>query len=270
MNYEDTVLILDLDGTLLSLDEDRNSYISTKNLEAIDAFVKGGGTFSIATGRSYERTIDLVKELPLNFPLSMVNGAMSVHEEDFNQRLRHIPLRASFVDKLIAFFKAHQDSALILVDEHRVYGIDGNIKAVSHFGYEWEIIDVNGLPEGDIYKVGFMVDSKDTEAFYNQLKPLFEGENVTVIKAMRGYIELFSETATKGDAVRDLMQERNIEAKTFICAGDQMNDFSMLKKADYGLVPSNGNPKLKKEFIPLNTHHNDSIMPEILSFIKKI
>ena len=115
-----------------------------------------------------------------------------------------------------------------------------------------------------------MIDQDDKDHFYDRLEPLLNDEDVTIIKAMRGYIEVFSRTATKGDAVRDLMAERKIASKTLICVGDQLNDLSMLERADYGLVPSNGNPKLKKAFIPLHTHHNESIMPEVLDFIEKI
>lgn len=266
MDYKDTVLILDLDGTLLSLDEQK-VFITDENINALNTYVKKGGTFSIATGRSRFNTLPELKDLPINFPISIINGAISLNHKDYNDTLRSIPLNRPLYDKLLAFFEDYQKLGLVLVNENQVYGVDGLIEAKSTFGFQWEKLTVKTIPKGPIYKVGFVTERKDTEHVYEQLTPLFENEDVKVIKALRGYIELFSNEATKGKAVRYLMEDYNIQNKTLICAGDQLNDLSMLETADVSLVPKNGNDYLRKHFQTLKRNHNESIVPEILSII---
>ena len=48
--YENTLIISDLDGTLIP----RGGVISEENKEALQRFVAGGGRFAIATGRTPE------------------------------------------------------------------------------------------------------------------------------------------------------------------------------------------------------------------------
>ncbi|HAQ55147.1 MAG TPA: haloacid dehalogenase, partial [Anaerovibrio sp.] len=70
--YTGKMIISDLDGTLIP----RGGVISPENKAAIEEFVKGGGSFAIATGRTPEAAAGYVKGLPINAPSVFFNGAM--------------------------------------------------------------------------------------------------------------------------------------------------------------------------------------------------
>ena len=57
-------LFSDMDGTLLSDDKK----VSQENLAAIRRFVKAGGRFSVATGRSEVIAAPFLFDIPLNLP----------------------------------------------------------------------------------------------------------------------------------------------------------------------------------------------------------
>ena len=60
-----------MDGTLLSDDKK----VSQENLAAIRLFVKAGGRFSVATGRSEVIAAPFLSDIPLNLPAIVYNGA---------------------------------------------------------------------------------------------------------------------------------------------------------------------------------------------------
>jgi HAD superfamily hydrolase (TIGR01484 family) len=70
--FDGYLLVSDLDGTLLN----RASRVPASNARAISYFVKNGGKFSIATGRTELTCLPLVKKLPINAPLILYNGSL--------------------------------------------------------------------------------------------------------------------------------------------------------------------------------------------------
>lgn len=61
-------LFSDMDGTLLSDDKK----VSQENLTAIRLFVKAGGRFSVATGRSEVIACPFLSDIPLNLPAIVI------------------------------------------------------------------------------------------------------------------------------------------------------------------------------------------------------
>ena len=64
-------LYCDLDGTLF--DDDKN--VSAENRAAIETFVREGGRFGVATGRAPSIIGAIERELPVNAPCILLNGA---------------------------------------------------------------------------------------------------------------------------------------------------------------------------------------------------
>ena len=70
-SLENTMLITDLDGTLLPASKE----ISVADAAAISQFRAKGGKFAIATGRTLQAAQRYLKKLQPNIPVILFNGA---------------------------------------------------------------------------------------------------------------------------------------------------------------------------------------------------
>ena len=69
--FDGYYLYCDLDGTLF--DDDKR--VSLENRQAIERFVKEGGKFGVATGRAPSIIGTIERDLPVNAPCILLNGA---------------------------------------------------------------------------------------------------------------------------------------------------------------------------------------------------
>ena len=69
--FSDVLLTVDFDRTMTGPD----SKIPQRNLEAVDFFMKNGGTFTINTGRSVSSFKKHLGKVPVNAPVLMYNGS---------------------------------------------------------------------------------------------------------------------------------------------------------------------------------------------------
>ena len=69
MKYK--MIISDVDGTLL----DENHQIPEENKNAIKRYIESGGLFSLATGRTEKSAVSIQRELSINIPVILYNGA---------------------------------------------------------------------------------------------------------------------------------------------------------------------------------------------------
>ena len=115
-----TLYISDLDGTLL----DSNSIVTSHSIENINHLLQKGMLFTIATARTPATVVPLLKQLQLDLPVVLMNGAVL-----YDIRNKHYIQTNGFTD----------DSALryISVLENRdlipfVYRIENNKLQVFH------------------------------------------------------------------------------------------------------------------------------------------
>ena len=67
-----TLYISDLDGTLL----DSNSIVTSHSIENINLLLQKGMLFTIATARTPATVVPLLKQLQLDLPVVLMNGAV--------------------------------------------------------------------------------------------------------------------------------------------------------------------------------------------------
>ena len=88
------LLVSDLDGTFLSHERnEKGSFVSDANMEAMKRFREAGGTFVTASGRHHEYSYSLMEELGFEFDMIGTNGATLIHNNhliEHNNPQRHI------------------------------------------------------------------------------------------------------------------------------------------------------------------------------------
>ena len=269
MDFKNVILVMDLDGTLLSGVGD-TSYLRKENEALIKAFIKAGGTFSIATGRSTKNGYKDVKHLPLNFPLHLINGALTLDHNDFKTTIEAHYLDQGFYQDAVSYFNEDKAISVVVINEEGVYDLshDGVIK--SDHGFSYDPVKQEDIPKNDIYKVAFIADKAHCDYLETKLANFSNASDVDFVRSLPRYLETLNQKANKGYAIRASMKRLNLSYKTLVCVGDQMNDETMLKTADLALVPSNADERLKTAYQTLSKSHNDIILEEILDVIKAL
>lgn len=111
----------------------------------------------------------------------------------------------------------------------------------------------------DIEEIQLFLFSHDSSDKVLEILKGYKG--ITAVAAPK-YIEIFSENATKGNAVAALCAHLGIRTDQVACIGDGENDLSMFEKCGMTFAMANGIPKLKNaadHIVPSNNKHGVAV-----------
>lgn len=265
VNINSTLLVSDLDGTLLNSSQN----ISLENKEAIARFQAEGGKFTIATGRMKEAALPYAKELNVNIPIILYNGAV-VYDHINNKNIYFKTLNnprelLSIIHPLIKT----NNLGLMMYDESNVYALNRN-NIVENYE-EKEKIKCNNFSH-DVFKnsiLKFLFISNDI-TLLESIKKKIQLSNYPceLIYSETNYLEVIPADTSKGIALSNLIINKGWESMSKICVGDNYNDLSLLIAADYAFYVENAVEEIKrKEFKTCNHHEQHAIKDIIDSFI---
>ncbi|NCB63836.1 MAG: HAD family phosphatase [Clostridia bacterium] len=237
------LLISDMDHTLL---DDRPG-VSRENLDAIARHVEGGGLFTVATGRAPAAIRVFPEILPyLNLPCVTGNGGQVCDiMTDHVYYRRTLPDGAEFVlyDLLERF---------PLVGVVSYYGLEG-FDDLRHNDYITDLIRREGRPprvcapeESPLpwNKLLLSMEHGYLEEIDAYLKPRLAGIARTVFSE-ECFLEILPLGATKGSALKYILDMYGIEPQEVVAVGDALNDLEMIQLAGIGAAVSNACPELK-------------------------
>lgn len=257
--YKGYMIITDLDGTLLS-DE---KTVAEEDSEAIIEFTRGGGTFAIATGRSFDAGMRYINLLGVTAPCILFNGGMiydSASHKILAEEHLHPDAKQILIDMLDAFPKA---AAEVLVGK-KIYIVRSNEYELEHMrllGVDYEECSIDEVPDGWI-KILFATNSEMIVDMQN-----FTAERgydtVDFVPSSDHYYEMLPKNVSKGSALKKIREiVGNIK---IIAAGDYNNDIEMLSEADISVAVGNAQPEVKNSSdIVLESTNNDGIVKEII------
>ena len=241
-NFKGYLLASDLDGTLLCTDRS----ISTENLDAIQAFKDRGGLFTIATGRSIASSRKFVKELPINAPLILFNGAMIYDFRTCEILSEHkLPKEAAaLLSEVMGKFS--QLSAEIY-NSDRNFVINENSHMTEHLKIEFgdpTYATINELPD-EYLKIMF-VDSPEN---IDRVQEYIESKNINgfdFVRSTANYYEVLAKNVNKGSALIELCEIVGIDKQKSMAIGDYLNDYEMVEAAGISAVPENAHEHMKE------------------------
>lgn len=269
MDYSNVLLIMDMDGTLLSSTGEM-AYLTDENRDLIEYFILKGGTFSVASGRNMQNAFSALNLLQVNFPYTLINGALTVRQ-DSKATIETKEVPDDFLKQALSFYKSHEkDIAFVIADENKMYGMNKNENMSLNHGFHWKIISDDEVKDIRPLKLAFAFDENLADEIYNGLMNLKSSGQVKLIQSSPYFIEIVAKDASKGQAIRDNIDYMQMSDKTLVCIGDYLNDESMLDIADYAYVVSDAHPLLKEKFNVLKSNHDGYIMDEVLKIIDKI
>jgi len=225
----------DVDGTLVG-----DGQIAPVVVDTAREFTSRGHLFGLATGRHKFSLGQLREQLPINGPCIILAGA-AVYDPQTDTCSHMIPLDDEIKEILeqimekypedlaIQVFTTRTQFNLRLNDFMRQYGIREEVNKPD--------APVSALQGEQILKVGFT--HEDTSVLEKCAAEYFsDASRYEWHYSYRISIEVCHPTASKGNALRNLLASGDVQADIIAVAGDSGNDLSMFPCADVRFAPA--------------------------------
>lgn len=235
-------LALDLDGTLLSPDEQ----VSPRNLAALRAAAEAGYHVIIASARWYQLAARVAREVPGSRVVIACSGA-EVRRLSDGHDLLDLRLPAAFCDDLYDLCDEERCVATFVYSEQIVVKMDG---VPDRALLAPEMVAVERLDERghEPPRIALIQGSKATERILAELEPRWV-EAVRFVNSIssRGkpILTLTAAGADKGTALAVACAELDLHTDEVIAFGDAENDIEMFRVAGAAVAMGQANDHVK-------------------------
>lgn len=238
----------DLDGTLLNADHE----ISENNRQTIEKMKGKNIPFVIATGRIYPSAAEFSKALGLKTPIISCNGAV-IKDPIKDEILFHYPVAKAAVYKMIEiahrhdiYFHFYTMDTVFAERNERLIKMYQAWKAKSP---EYSLVktaivdDLTAIVEDHtVYKLGLYTDEPLAE---DALKEMLEIGGLTSCYSLSTLVDVFSEEASKGQAIKDVAGLYGMDLSEVMALGDNENDIPMLEMAGLSVAMADAKDHVK-------------------------
>lgn len=246
--FSDILLTVDFDRTMTGPD----SKIPQRNLDAVDFFMKNGGTFTINTGRSVSSFKKHLGKVSVNAPILMYNGSarwvngiltdLKLLDLDLWDTVKTVRTEFPNMNLEIQGVEFHDlvepEPAYVAFYDALKWGYRV-VKPGDDLGPFLKFA-LAGSPRKMGVATLFESTQEELAAFdaaENRIKALW-GDRVEVYRAASRIIDVHAKGVSKIAAARQLQQE--LGKKILVCVGDAENDIPMLEGADFAFCPADG------------------------------
>lgn len=265
------IFFSDLDGTLLN-DEKK---ITPATRELLEKWSLAGHKLVLCSGRPLHSVKSVKEELSLNYPgmyLIGYNGGniWDCEKEEMIYR-KNITLEdVDYIDRLAKKCGIHCHT---YTDDFII-----SPNASTELDYYCRVITMPckisspltaALSEAPCKCIAVeLSDSAKLEAFRQALLPYAEGK-LQLVYSSPFYLEIFSHSAGKGEAVKALCSLLKLPLTHTVAAGDQANDISMLKTVHTGIAMINGTEEVHNaaDIITSFDNNHDGLVPILKNLI---
>ncbi len=262
---ENTIIVSDLDGTLLPSDKKPLE----RDLAAIRAFEQAGGRFVIATGRTIQAAERYQTMLGLETPMIVYNGA-AIYDKQQDKVLFSESLPSEAPAMTQAIMEAWPETGVEVLRAENAYVVRNNEQERLHIelcGVSPCYCSLEDVPEGSWLKVLFAAPSEEIPALAADIAAMGY-ENVDFIRSAGIFYEMLPKNVTKGSALTAYRKLPGMEDVTFVAVGDYDNDLAMLQAADFSAAPANALPEVKAAAdLVLERTCEEGAMEELISRI---
>lgn len=262
-DYNKYLLISDLDGTLIN----SQHFISQENLDAISHFMKYGGSFAVATGRTKDNIRPYVRNLVLNGPCILYNGGgiYSFQEERF---LETEFLDRNAVENYISYCINNCKNMVVeIFTPEMMYIITPDHIVDPYVKNEKQVFSRTTLD--DVMKMDWIkVLLYDSPESLQKAQLVFEefnlSDKVDSFFSQIFYLELIKKNVSKGSALQRLKNSHLYRDKKIIAVGDYDNDIEMIRLADVGIAVGNARECVKDAADIVTVSNDENAMREII------
>lgn len=236
------LLVSDVDGTLVT----NKGIIPERNIRAIERFVKKGGQFTFATGRSVMGTLKFAAQVPVNTPIITYNGGC-IYDIEKQTTLWNTFLGPSAFDIIRAVQSLFPDVGIEVYSSQHVYAVNRNKYTKAHISFgnltEYEKA-ADDIPE-NLNKILFSGDSDRLVEVSAHLEKRGHSGCAYVFSAPI-YFEVLPDSVSKGSTVKILADMLSIPYDRIFGIGDYYNDLEFLQTSALSAVPADAPEDIKK------------------------
>lgn len=267
MDLNEVIFITDLDGTLLTDEKE----ILPQDMAAIEHFRKGGGKFTIATGRGYAMARSIAEKLKLDMPAVIFNGA-AIYDFAKSEMLWHCSICSHAVEYVKMLMENIPDIGIEILREKEIYVPAMNDTVKAHVALENLTpieCELSEVPQNGWLKVLVAYPAEDIDKVIE-----FAQENCTEcvnwVHSAPCYYEMLPEGISKGAGFEKLLEITDNEDRITFAAGDYGNDYDMVKIADFGIAVANAQQAVKNTAQLVVCDNNSGAMCEVISYIENM
>ncbi|RLA71675.1 MAG: haloacid dehalogenase [Epsilonproteobacteria bacterium] len=258
------IYITDLDHTFLRNDLSISDY--TKN---IWNSYRANSILSIATARTYKKTAQFLKDIHVNAPMILLDGALiaTMERKIIDTKFINAEVADTIIDEggkfgIYPFVLALADKNLneaflysTILNEHQKevltrYANDDNLQ---------ECRDIRAMD--DNFKIVYMGEEKLLRKLSLHLEEIF-GDSLKYILAPEAYIGCYFLTilhkdADKSHGIQSVSEYSSFDLSKLTVFGDNYNDLGMFELAGTSVAMANAQIKVKSEADIILPHTND-------------
>lgn len=245
--FDNVIIVSDIDGTFL----DSKGKLVPRNLEAVDYFKRGGGHFTVATGREAFLVPPAIPDIAsiVNAPIIGCNGAyLYDYAEDKYVCEVFLDDEAAFdLVKRVEEKFGDDETVGIRVSSDGVEYINRDLKRFSCFKQfvgRHVVTTLDKIPRGRWHKIAFECSPDVVERIRKYVYDTDCGKFAYML-ACPDIFEVQSPLGTKGSMLSKLKAYLGNKDAVIYAIGDYENDEIMLRSADRSATPANGLDSLK-------------------------
>jgi Cof subfamily protein (haloacid dehalogenase superfamily) len=234
------IVVFDIDGTLL----DSRQILQERTRAVLRKCQEKGILVTIATGKNWDAVRPLARQLDIQSPLILSNGALLADLAGTFEKKKVIP--GDVMRGIIRVCRQQgMDLVIYLGDQVYVERMTHNLSFLETFGSvamnqigSWESL---GDQLSEVHKC--MVIDRQSPQSLARLEAILREEVSNTLEyclAMPEILDMTPQGATKGAGLRDLCAQLKIPLSAVIAFGDGNNDIEILTEAGLGVSLSNG------------------------------
>lgn len=250
-----TLYLSDLDGTLLN----QNAELSENTIQLLNALIKQGIHFTIATARTAATVIKILESLELNVPVILMNGVL-LYDVQAKKYLSTHYLSKDSTAAIIQTLKDENLTGFLYEVKNNTLSTYYERLSSKHMQdfyeervtrYNKKFTQINDFAHIDhSHMVYFSIqDSKaNLDPVYEKLKTdpelaLAFYKDIYINEEDIWYLEIFSHKATKYNAAKALCERGNYDY--MVGFGDNLNDIPLFQACDETCAVENAKDELK-------------------------
>ena len=277
--FTGVLLASDFDNTLVytkgALDAGSTEIppMCARNREALDYFTRNGGYFSVSTGRALPAFARYAKELPINAPCIIANGA-GLYDFRTGEYVETAFLDARTRAHVAALLERFPDLPFeIYHTDRRIHAMHPNRYIENHEHLtRAKTVTVEDFAEVDfpLVKLLFEDEREKLDEVYGFIGAQDWSGDYELIYSSDNLLEMTAKGATKGAMVLRLARRLGVKEEDIYCIGDHSNDVSMAEVSALRFAPGNAIAEMKAlPGMRVVSHCADGALADVIEILDK-
>lgn len=232
--FTGVLLVSDFDGTIYG----SKTGMPPQNVEAAEEFIKDGGIFAIATGRTYVTFAPQWGTIATNAPTILSNGAC-IYDFHLDKKLKKHYLPDTAQEDLQKLAQEMPSLAMEIYHAKDIYAYRPNEVTAMHMDIvkgSYTLQDLQDIPHP--WLKALIQEEHDVLQEARTRLHAMRPDTYEAIFSNPRYLEVTSKGVNKGYAVKKLAQLRDIAPEHIYCMGDNENDLPMMDVTSLFMAPS--------------------------------